>query len=122
MTRVFEHRLPNRLSACALALLLAGPMAGIPLATAQQTEAQQARDYDIPAGPLGQVLSRFAAEAGILLSGDAALTARAAAVSGCREQPDNGCAAPRNQRSVLKVNSTVCQSPVALGRLLQPFR
>lgn len=36
--------------------------------------ASEAKTYDIPAGPLGQQLSRFAVEAGILLTGDAALT------------------------------------------------
>ncbi|KAF1018862.1 MAG: Hemin receptor [Paracidovorax wautersii] len=33
-----------------------------------------ARDYDLPAGPLGEALGRFAAEAGALLSADASLT------------------------------------------------
>lgn len=36
--------------------------------------AQATRSYDIPAGPLSQVLPRFAAEAGVQLSADAALT------------------------------------------------
>jgi len=50
-----------------------------PAATAQADEsadtAPASRSYDIPAGPLATVLSRFASEAGVLLSADAELTA-----------------------------------------------
>lgn len=56
-------------------------MAAMPLAAAfaaapaqSQTAAPTARDYAIAAGPLGTVLSRFAGQAGILLSSDAAVT------------------------------------------------
>lgn len=56
-------------------VLLFGSLALNPIALAQQSGTNQTREYDIPAGPLGEVLSRFAAEAGILLSGDGALTA-----------------------------------------------
>ncbi|PWF24068.1 TonB-dependent receptor [Corticimicrobacter populi] len=41
---------------------------------AQAVAAQAAQDYRIAAGPLGQVLAEFAAQAGVTLSTDAALT------------------------------------------------
>lgn len=57
-------------------LALALP-AALPLPGQAQTTAPQAakRAYDIPAGPLGTVLSRFAGAAGVVLSFDAGLTA-----------------------------------------------
>ncbi len=62
--------------ASAVALAAAGLFAAsTQLAQAQAAEAQEAsRDYDIPPGPLSTALSRFAAEAGVLLSVDARLT------------------------------------------------
>jgi len=51
-------------------LMLIGTLA-LPPAAAQAT---QTRTYDIPAGPLSTVLSRFAAESDLLLSADAAHT------------------------------------------------
>jgi hypothetical protein len=67
-----------------LARALRGAVALLPVAAAvqalpamAQAQAGQsaARDYAIPAGPLGTVLSQFASQAGILLSTDAAVTA-----------------------------------------------
>lgn len=40
----------------------------------QPLQAQETREFSIPAGPLGVVLSRFAADANVVLSFDAALT------------------------------------------------
>ena len=67
-------------SRLASALLIAGltaPFSLLPLLSAQgQAQAQsQERLYAIAAGPLGAVLSRFAGEAGVVLSFDARLTA-----------------------------------------------
>ncbi|WDZ94219.1 TonB-dependent receptor [Herbaspirillum sp. WKF16] len=66
-----------RLRTLALAVHLAAlslPLLAAPAAHAQQTQAQASRSYAIAAGPLGQALRQFAAEAGILLSADARLT------------------------------------------------
>lgn len=46
----------------------------MPVQAAERQASVPARQYDIPAGSLSSVLSRFAGEAGILLSADAALT------------------------------------------------
>lgn len=72
-------RRPGAWAPLALAahLCLAGPLpaAGLALLAAMPaTAAEPARGYDIPAGALGPALSRFAAEAGVLLSFDPALT------------------------------------------------
>ena len=63
------------------ALALRSALVMLPVAAAvhalpamAQASAPQAREYAIPAGPLGRVLSQFASQAGILLSADAALT------------------------------------------------
>ncbi|GEM_PF-3270454 len=62
------------------ACLTAGPHA-LTTAAAQEkaaeaeTRAGDNRSYDIPAGPLSEVLSRFAGQSGLLLSSDAELTA-----------------------------------------------
>lgn len=59
-----------------LGLALATPLALPAAALAQQAPQQAAkRHYDIPAGPLGTTLSRFAGAAGVVLSFDASLTA-----------------------------------------------
>lgn len=59
----------------ALAILTACTfLAAAPIGAQAQT-IQAGRHYDIPAGPLDQALNRFAAEAGILLTIDASLTA-----------------------------------------------
>ena len=50
-------------------------LASAPPAWAQAADtAASARRYDVPAGPLGLALSRFAAQAGVVLSFDASLT------------------------------------------------
>ncbi|MFA5630854.1 MAG: TonB-dependent siderophore receptor [Porticoccaceae bacterium] len=59
--------------ACAIAHALFGAAATLPLlaapnAQAQTAQEQQARHYDIPAGPLEDALNRFGKEAGIMLS------------------------------------------------------
>ncbi|KAF7598188.1 MAG: TonB-dependent siderophore receptor [Candidatus Dactylopiibacterium carminicum] len=59
----------------ALAILAAGSLLGPTPGNAQAQTIQSARHYEIPAGPLDQALNRFAAEAGILLTIDASLTA-----------------------------------------------
>ncbi len=69
---------PNRSRTLALgirAALLCLPLAAVVPAVAQaQAATQQAvRSYDIPAGALSSALSRFAAEAGVLLSVDGSL-------------------------------------------------
>ncbi|THF60152.1 TonB-dependent siderophore receptor [Pseudothauera rhizosphaerae] len=57
-------------------LALAAPLALPAAALAQHATPQTAkRHHDIPAGPLGTALSRFAGAAGVVLSFDAALTA-----------------------------------------------
>ncbi|HHH7388954.1 TPA: TonB-dependent siderophore receptor, partial [Escherichia coli] len=69
--------LPDRSRALALgirAALLCLPLSIAPgLANAQSTIQQAVRSYDIPAGPLSSALSRFAGEAGVLLSVDGSL-------------------------------------------------
>ena len=69
---------PNRSRTLALgirAALLCLPLAAVVPAIAQaQAATQQAvRSYDIPAGALSSALSRFAGEAGVLLSVDGSL-------------------------------------------------
>ncbi|WP_238841841.1 hypothetical protein, partial [Xylella fastidiosa] len=60
----------------ALAVLAASMAIGAaPAALAQAApHVETARHYDIPPGPLGLALSRFAAQAGVVLSFDAQLT------------------------------------------------
>ncbi len=70
--------IPNRSRALALgirAALLCLPLASVVpgAAMAQSATQQVVRSYDIPAGPLSSVLSRFAGEAGVLLSVDGSL-------------------------------------------------
>ncbi|MCQ4297939.1 TonB-dependent siderophore receptor [Pseudomonas stutzeri] len=70
--------IPNRSRALALgirAALLCLPLASVVpgVALAQSATQQTVRSYDIPAGPLSSALSRFAGEAGVLLSVDGSL-------------------------------------------------
>jgi len=70
--------IPNRSRALALgirAALLCLPLASVVpgAAMAQSATQQVVRSYDIPAGPLSSALSRFAGEAGVLLSVDGSL-------------------------------------------------
>ncbi len=73
-------RSSRRLLAAAVHIAMLGlpalPVAliGLSVSTPSYAEAAESRDYAIPAGPLSAALSRFAAEAGVLLSVDAALT------------------------------------------------
>ncbi|HEY0201952.1 MAG TPA: STN domain-containing protein, partial [Burkholderiaceae bacterium] len=73
---------PYRINSAVGAMLAGMPLLGLlpPAALAQTGEAlqqaQAARRYDIPAGPLSQVLPRFAAEAGVQISADGALTGK----------------------------------------------
>ncbi|WP_220813252.1 TonB-dependent siderophore receptor [Pseudomonas paralcaligenes] len=60
--------------ALAVPLALAGGLGLLPTAVAQ-AEQRQTLSYDIPAGPLTSQLNRFAAQSGIYLAGDGALTA-----------------------------------------------
>lgn len=65
--------LPRRHRALALAVHLTAvgwlvtPLLAMPAMA--QTSQQQARDYEIPAGPLSTVINRFATEAGVFISG-----------------------------------------------------
>jgi len=74
---VRSKRLPRfalRPTAVAVHLLLAGVAVGGWVGTAQaQTAAASARIYNIPAGPLNAVLTRFLGESGVLLSGSTEL-------------------------------------------------
>lgn len=71
------HILPrrHRHTPIALALFAACACLGSMPDDARAQSSQAARSHDIPAGPLDQTLNRFAAEAGILLTIDASLTA-----------------------------------------------
>lgn len=71
------HILPrrHRHTSIALALFAACACLGSMPDDARAQSSQAARSHDIPAGPLDQALNRFAAEAGILLTIDASLTA-----------------------------------------------
>lgn len=71
-TPVPRHAL--RTTAVAVHLLLGGVAGGwIGAAQAQAPVAASARSYDIPAGPLNTVLTRFLGESGVLLSGSTEL-------------------------------------------------
>ncbi len=69
-------RRPNTLAQAVRAAMLCLPLATLatsPAAWAQSASQQSVRGYDIPAGPLSSALSRFAGEAGVMLSVDARL-------------------------------------------------
>jgi outer membrane receptor for ferric coprogen and ferric-rhodotorulic acid len=64
----------TRLALAVRAALGGLPLMAAPFAAQAAPSASELRSYDIPAGPLAGVLSRFAGEAGIPLSVDATLT------------------------------------------------
>ncbi|WP_417780410.1 TonB-dependent siderophore receptor [Stutzerimonas xanthomarina] len=67
---------PRSLSQAIRAAMLCLPLATVavaPMALAQSIEQQTERTYDIPAGSLSTALSRFAGEAGVMLSVDGRL-------------------------------------------------
>ena len=70
--RSISHTLARSTLAVAIGHLMAGGMLALPLLTvphsAQAQQVAAARSYDIPAGSLEDVLTRFGQEAGILLS------------------------------------------------------
>lgn len=69
-------RRPSTLAQAVRAAMLCLPLATLatsPAAWAQSASQQAVRGYDIPAGPLSSALSRFAGEAGVMLSVDARL-------------------------------------------------
>ncbi len=69
-------RRPSSLSLAIRAAMLCMPLATIavaPMALAQSAQQQAVRSYDIPAGSLSSALSRFAGEAGVMLSVDGRL-------------------------------------------------
>jgi len=69
-------RRSNPLSRAVRAALLCLPLTAIaaaPVALAQSAAEQTARSYDIPAGSLSSALSRFAGEAGVMLSVEGSL-------------------------------------------------
>lgn len=69
-------RRSNPLSLAIRAAMLCMPLATIavaPMALAQSAQQQAVRSYDIPAGSLSSALSRFAGEAGVMLSVDGRL-------------------------------------------------
>ena len=62
-------------AAVASAILLIAPAVLITIPTTTHAQEQaSSRQYDIPAGPLGSVLNRFAGEAGVFISADGLLT------------------------------------------------
>ena len=72
-----RHAFPRKPLAIALLGAALGLQVGLiqPLGAAGQARAEEAtRSYSIAAGPLGAVLSRFASDAGVVLSFDARLT------------------------------------------------
>ncbi|WP_017522400.1 TonB-dependent siderophore receptor [Pusillimonas noertemannii] len=72
-TQAVSRFLPSVLRAALCAGLALGPLALTGPAQAQAQEQAQ-RSYDIPAGPLGTVLNRFAQAAGVELSAASSLT------------------------------------------------
>ncbi len=69
-------RRSNPLSRAVRAALFCLPLtaiAAVPVALAQSAAEQTARSYDIPAGALSSALSRFAGEAGVMLSVEGSL-------------------------------------------------
>ncbi|MBO3275152.1 TonB-dependent receptor [Pseudomonas schmalbachii] len=77
MTRTCFSPSPSKRAPLALAIaLLAAPAIPIAVQAAEQPGATQSqvREYDIPAGPLNETISRFASAAGVALSFDAELT------------------------------------------------
>lgn len=62
-------RARRRMLAMAIHLAAAGLVAIPTTALAQQTSQQQVQQYNIPAGPVSTALNRFAAQAGIFISG-----------------------------------------------------
>jgi len=68
------RRRPGALPALVLALAGAGPTA-LPGVVAAQPAAAAARSYAVPAGPLGEVLTAYARQAGVLISFDTRLVA-----------------------------------------------
>ena len=69
-------RRPSSLSLAIRAAMLCMPLATIavaPMALAQSAQQLAVRSYDIPAGSLSSALSRFAGEAGVMLSVDGRL-------------------------------------------------
>ncbi|MEI2416519.1 TonB-dependent receptor [Orrella sp. JC864] len=68
-TRILPRSAPARLAArLALAAAAAAPVLAAPLAAQAQAQAQPVRQFDIPAGPLEDVLGRYGRQAGIMLS------------------------------------------------------
>jgi iron complex outermembrane receptor protein len=68
---VLPHRYSSTLARAVRAALFCLPLGSFaiaPLASAQPPGEQALRSYDIPPGPLSSVLSRFAGEAGVMLS------------------------------------------------------
>jgi hypothetical protein len=81
LARLSRHRqrttrqLARALRGAVALLPVAAAVQALPAMAQAQAGQSAARDYAIPAGPLGTVLSQFASQAGILLSSDAAITA-----------------------------------------------
>ncbi len=107
--------LPDRSRALALgirAALLCLPLSIAPgLANAQSTTQQAVRSYDIPAGPLSSALSRFAGEAGVLLSVDGSLL-QGLETNGLRGQygVDDGLQAVRGGQGNYSLSRRTAQS------------
>ncbi|KJH79795.1 TonB-dependent siderophore receptor [Stutzerimonas stutzeri] len=73
---VLPFRRSSTLAQAVRAAMLCLPLAALatsPMALAQSTSQQSVRGYDIPRGSLSSALSRFAGEAGVMLSVDARL-------------------------------------------------
>jgi len=72
--RLVERRMSRAVHHALVSIALASAAIFVPGATAATPDAEVARSYTIPAGPLGRTLSSFAAQTGIALSFDSTLT------------------------------------------------
>lgn len=114
MSRLSGHRrqpwrlLPQMLVRAALAMAVVLPL-WQPVEVAAQA-APEVRHYAIPSGPLGEVLSRFAGAAGIVLSFDASLT------DGLRSAGLDGSYAVSDALVVLLQDQPLVAVPDAQGR------
>ena len=74
--RLVERRLNHAIRIALMSMALVSVSAFIPVAHAasETLDALAARPYNLASGPLGRTLSSFAAQAGIALSFDPALT------------------------------------------------
>ena len=96
--------------ALAIALAIGSPLSMIMASAALAAEQVQSRHYDLSAGPLANQLNQLAAEAGVYLAGDAALTA------GKSSPALHGTYTVEQALQVLLANSGLIAVPTAEGR------